>query len=216
MQAPRLFSPAAGEQKATPAPPTLAAPSARKDPVLAKSRAASFYGGKKPPAKALPVIKVPSCQPPGATPAASKDPVLAKSKVTSFYGKKKPLATPMPVIKALSRQPLSSALPQVGAPSSRSVQPVASQQHDKQMKQAAIAAASFLPKSAEATEQFMASFVSRLAGPPPATEDDAAGKPHETLAAKAEAKRNAQVSSACFYRSLLMISCLSGTNNSLA
>ncbi len=160
-------------------------------------------------------MPVPSCQPLGATPAASKDPVLAKSKVTSFYGKKKPPARALPAIKALRCQPRGSALPQVSAPSNSSLQPVASQQHDKPMNQAAVAAASVLPESAESTEEFMANFVLRLAGPPPAIEDAAAVKPHEALAAESEAKRNAQVSSVGFTHSLLMISCMDGTNNSL-
>jgi len=210
LQAPQLF--AAHEQKVTPAPPTLAAPSARGDPILAKSRVASFYGKKKPPARPMPV---PSCQSLGATPSANKDPVLAKSRVASFYGNKKPPARALPVIKAPRCQPLASALPQVSALSKSSLQPVASQQHDKPMNQAAVAAASVLPESAESTEEFMANFVSRLAGPPPATEGTAAVKPYEALAAKTEAERNAQVSSACFYHSLLMISCVSCTDNSL-
>jgi len=94
------------------------------------------------------------------------------------------------------------------------VQPVASQQHDKPIHQAAVAAASSLPESADSADQLIANFMSHLAGLPPATEDVAV-KPHEALAAKAEAERNAQVSSACFYPSWLMISCMSGTNNSL-
>lgn len=191
-----------------------ATPAASKGTVLEKSRVASFYGGKKPPARAMPGIKAPSCQPQGDTPAASKDPVLAKSRVASFYGNKKPPARAQPVIKAPSCQPLGSALPQNSAPSKSSLQPVASQQHDKPTKQAAVAAASVLPDSAEATEQFMADFVSHLAGLSPATED-AAVKPHEALAAEPEAKRNAQVSSSGFFHSLLMISCMDGTNNSL-
>lgn len=71
------------------------------------------------------------------------------------------------------------------------------------MNQAAVAAARVLPESAESTEEFMASFVSRLVGPPPATEDAAAVKPHEALAAESEAKRNAQVSSVGFTHSKL-------------
>ena len=201
MQAPQLS--AAREQKVSSAPPTLAAPSARKDPALAKSRVLSFYGGKKPPANALPVIKAPHCQPLGATPAASKGPVLAKSRVASFYGKKTPPARALPVIKATPSQSLGSALPQISAPSKNSLQPIASQQHNKPMNQAALAAARVLPESAESTEEFMASFVSRLAGPPPATEDAAAIKPHEALAAESEAKRNAQVSSVGFTHSKL-------------
>ncbi|DBA82426.1 TPA: Origin recognition complex, subunit 1, variant 3 [Trebouxia sp. C0005] len=149
LQAPQLIRFAAHEQNVTPALPTLAAPSASKDPLLAKSRVASFYGKKKPPANVLPAIKAPGCQ------------------------------------------PLRSALPQLSVLSNRSVQPVASQQHDKPIHQVTDAAASSLPESADSADQLIANFVSHLAGSLPATQD-AAVKPHEMLAAKAEAERNAQ------------------------
>ena len=149
-----------------------------------------------------------------AEPSARKDPVLAKSRVASFYGKKKPQARPMPVIKAWSRQPLGSALPQVSAPGNNSLQPIASKDRDKHINCATVAAASVLPESAEATEQFVANFVSHLAGLSAATEDVAV-KPHGELAAKTEAKRNAQVSSVGLCLAFLMTSCMSGINNSL-
>ena len=120
----------------------------------------------------------------------------------------------MPVIKAWSRQPLGSALPQVSAPGNNSLQPIASKDRDKHINRATVAAASVLPESAEATEQFVANFVSHLAALSAATEDVAV-KPHGALAAKAEAKRNAQVSSVGLCLAFLMRSCMSGINNSL-
>ncbi len=77
-----------------------------------------------------------------------------------------------------------------------------------------VAAVSVLPESADSTDQFIANFMLHLNGLPPATED-AAVKPQEAPAAKAEAKRNAQVSSVGFCLALLMTSCMSGTKNSL-
>ncbi|KAL0029138.1 hypothetical protein WJX77_009822 [Trebouxia sp. C0004] len=139
--------------------------------------------------------KVSPVPPTLATPSATKDLVLAKSRVASFYGKKMPAikapAIKKPAIKAPSCQPLGFALPRVSALGNISFMLRANKQHGTQISQAMVATAGGLPKSAHSTDQFMADFMSHLAGLPPATEDVAV-EPLQAQAAKAEAKRNAQ------------------------